>query len=150
MRIDPAPRADIATLDIDLVRTTVQEAGPEPFAELTSGDILSMDSSHILMPGSDVDVLLNRVLPGLPAGIILHVHDIFLPDPYPPEWDWRGYNEQPGLAPLIHGGGYDLLWSSRYAATRLADQVAKTVAARLDLMDGVFETGLWLEKRVAA
>jgi methyltransferase family protein len=144
--IDPAPRADIAELDVQLFRTTVQEAGPEPFAQLAAGDVLSIDSSHILMPGSDVDFLLNRVLPGLPAGLILHIHDIFLPDAYPRDWDWRGYNEQQGVAPLIHGGGYDLLWSSQYATTRMTDEIGRTVVARLELMDGVFESSLWLEK----
>ena len=34
--------------------------------------------------------------------MLLHVHDIFLPDPYPAAWDWRGYNEQAAVAPLIH------------------------------------------------
>ena len=31
---------------------------------------------------------------------------MFLPDDYPPEWEWRGYNEQLGVAALIQGGGY--------------------------------------------
>jgi hypothetical protein len=54
-------------------------------------------SAHILMPGTDVDILFNHVLPGLRRGVLVHVHDIFLPDDYPPEWEWRGYNEQLGL-----------------------------------------------------
>jgi len=145
--IDPAPRADIATLEtVDLIRTTVQHAGPEPFAALEPGDILSIDSSHILMPGSDVDLLLNGILPGLPDGLILHVHDIFLPDDYPPHWDWRGYNEQLGVAPLLTGDGFDLLWSSHYAATRMAGAVNATVAGRLPIMDDALEASVWLRK----
>ena len=35
------------------------------------------------MPGSDVDLLLNAVLPRLQPGVLIHLHDIFLPDPYP-------------------------------------------------------------------
>ena len=46
------------------------------------------------MPGSDVDLLLNEVLPQLRPGVLIHLHDIFLPDPYPAGWAWRGYNEQ--------------------------------------------------------
>ena len=63
-----------------------------------------IDSSHTLVPGSDVDLLLNRVLPALSAGAVVHVHDIFLPDNYPDDWAWRGYNEQLGVAPLLFGG----------------------------------------------
>ena len=74
--IDPAPRATLAGLSIELVRSTVQEAGEAPFAPLTTGDVLSIDGSHVLMPGTDVDILLNRVLPVLPAGVLMHIHDV--------------------------------------------------------------------------
>ena len=57
----------------------------------------SSNSSHILMPGSDVDILFNRVLPRLPAGALVHIHDIFLPFDYPAIWGWRNYNEQQGV-----------------------------------------------------
>ena len=70
----------------------------EPFKP---SDILSVDGSHLLMPGTDVDIVLNRVLPMLPAGTVIHFHDIFWPDPYPAVWDWRGYNEQNAIAPLF-------------------------------------------------
>ena len=58
------------------------------------------------MPGTDVDFLLNRILPALPAGVLVHVHDVFLPDDYPADWEWRGYNEQLGVAALIQGRGF--------------------------------------------
>lgn len=148
--IDPAPRADIAALGVELVRTTVQEAGPAPFTALASGDVLSIDSSHILMPGSDVDFLLNVVLPGLPNGVLVHIHDIFLPDGYPADWEWRAYNEQLGVAALVQGGGFEILWSSHYVATRMAEALAGTVVDRLVLTDGAPESSLWLLKGGAA
>ena len=59
-----APRADIADLPgVRVVPSTLQAAPPEILDGLQSGDALFIDSSHILMPGSDVDILLNRVLP---------------------------------------------------------------------------------------
>ena len=144
--IDPAPRADLANLHVTVVRSTVQEAGIEAFSGLESGDFLMVDSSHIAMPGSDVDMLLNRVLPALPVGVVVHIHDVFLPDDYPPQWDWRGYNEQLAVAPLIHGAGYEVLFASRYVATRMEDAVAGTVIASLPLSPGAFESSLWLRK----
>lgn len=145
--IDPRPRATLAGLPVTFLRKTLQKAGPGPFAELTSGDILSLDGSHVLMPGTDVDIVLNRLMPELPAGVLVHLHDIFLPDPYPVRWLRRGYNEQQAVAPLLSGAGWRILWSSHWTATRMADRLSRSVAAGLPLLPGAFEASLWLEKR---
>ena len=142
--IDPAPRADLGGLGVELITATAQEAGLAPFSDLAPGCVLSIDSSHVLMPGSDVDFLLNRVLPSLDPGVLIHIHDVFLPDDYPPEWAWRGYNEQLAVAPLIGGGTYRVLWSSHYVATRMARALEGTVLSRLDIPEGAFESSLWL------
>jgi hypothetical protein len=144
--IDPAPRATLAGLSIEVVRSTVQEAGEAPFAALAAGDVLSIDGSHVLMPGTDVDIIFNRVLPVLPAGVLAHIHDVFLPDVYPAEWAWRGYNEQLAVAVMLQGRGYRILWSSRWVATRLQSRLQGSVLARLPLLPGAHESSLWLEK----
>jgi len=144
--IDPEPRAAIAGLDVDIIRHTVQRAGTTPYEGFGVGDILFIDSSHILMPGSDVDFLLNRVMPALPAGVVVHIHDIFLPDDYPRSWAWRGYNEQLAVAALLSGGGYRPLFASRYAVTRMAEAVAASAAGGLPIIAGALESSLWLEK----
>jgi predicted O-methyltransferase YrrM len=146
--IDPAPRADLRGLPIRFVRAPVQEAGIEPFADLAAGDVLFIDSSHVLMPGSDVDFLLSRVLPLLPAGVLVHVHDVFLPDDYPAAWAWRGYNEQLGVAALL--GAWRPLFASRYVVSRHAAAVARSPVARLPLPDGAWECSLWLERVTVA
>jgi hypothetical protein len=148
--IDPAPRADLARLPVELDRRTLQQAGLDAFRDLAPGDMVSIDSSHILMPGSDVDLLLNRVLPELPAGALVQIHDILLPDDYPPQWGWRGYSEQQGVAALLTGGGWRILWSSHWVASRLAAEVASSVIATLPLPSGAIEASLWLEKMHAA
>ncbi|MGF1641349.1 MAG: class I SAM-dependent methyltransferase [Rhodospirillales bacterium] len=144
--IDPAPRADLGGLAIEILRGTLQRVGEAPFAALAAGDVLSIDSSHILMPGTDVDTLLNRVLPALPSGVLVQVHDVFLPDDYPPTWSWRGYNEQLAVAPLLLGGGWRPLWSSRYVTTRMTAALDGTVVAHLPLAPNAFEASLWIEK----
>jgi predicted O-methyltransferase YrrM len=148
LAIDPAPRADIAGLPgVQVVAATVQSAASELFDRLGRGDVLFIDSSHILMPGSDVDLLFNRVLPRLPAGVIVHIHDIFLPFDYPPVWGWRAYNEQLGVLPLLTSGAYTPLFSSVWARQRFADRLARSVVATLPLPKEAFSTSLWLEKR---
>src|SRR5690606_2403046 len=134
--IDPAPRADLAGLAdrLDLRRCTVQAAGTEPFAALAADDLLLIDSSHILMPGTDVDMLVNRILPAMPAGIVVQFPDMFLPDDYPAGWAWRGYREQLAVAALLTGGGFEPLFASHYAITRMREEVEATVIGRLPLV----------------
>lgn len=117
--IDPAPRADIRALPIDWREGVVGLEHLPLFAALGPGDVAFFDSSHILQPGTDVDIILNRILPALAPGVRVHIHDVLLPDPYPEDWAWRGYSEQNGLAGWLVGGAYALEFSSHYAVTRM-------------------------------
>jgi predicted O-methyltransferase YrrM len=142
--IDPSPRAKLKGLDVEHIDKPLAQAGMDPFTLLQAGDVLFVDSSHILMPGSDVDVLLNHFLPSLPRGVLVHFHDIFLPDDYPVGWAWRGYNEQQGVAALLHGGAFRPVFSSRYVITRMPARFAQSAAAKLPFEPGSFEASLWL------
>jgi predicted O-methyltransferase YrrM len=145
--IDPAPRADIAGLaGVTIMPSTLQAAPGDLFDQLGPGDVLFIDSSHILMPGSDVDQLLNRILPRLRRGTLVHIHDIFLPFDYPTAWGWRNYNEQQGVLPLLASGTYAPLFSSVWAERRLGDRLARSVVARLPRPADAFATSLWLQK----
>jgi len=148
--IDPQPRADLGRLPVTLHRRLFTAADARDAAGLEAGDLLLIDSSHVAMPGSDVDLLLNAVLPRLRPGVLIHLHDIFLPDPYPDHWAWRGYNEQIAVACLIHGGGYAIRFASHYLATRHSDRLAQGVIGRLPLSPGASESSLWLEKLPSA
>lgn len=152
LAIDPAPRADIARLapTVTLRQAAAQAVDLAVFEQLGPGDVLFIDSSHVLMPGSDVDILFNRVLPMLPAGVLVHIHDIFLPDPYPADWEWRGYNEQNAVAALLGGGGYRLLAASQYMATRMADAVGAALEGLPPSPPGSRPASLWLEKQAPA
>jgi len=144
--IDPQPRAALGGLPLERVPSTVQQAGLAPFAGLTAGDAVVIDSSHILMPGTDVHFLVNTVLPALPAGIHIHIHDIFLPAGYPGDWLWRGYNEQSVIASLVATGALEVIWSSAYAGCTLAAEIAAAGLADLPLVDGARESSLWVVK----
>jgi hypothetical protein len=140
--IDPRPRASLAGLPIDWQAVPVQQADPEIFSALEAGDILFIDSSHQVKPGSDVEFLLERALPRLAGGVRLHFHDIFLPDDYPAAWAWRRYNEQQAVARLLE---------ARFVAEFSSHQARKAgldgVLARLPLVPGAIESSLWLRKR---
>lgn len=145
--IDPAPRAVLDGLPaLAIERRTVGPDDLDMFRALAADDILAIDSSHILMPGSDVDLLLNHALPALAPGVVVHIHDVFLPDDYPVSWAWRGYNEQLGVAAMLAGGGWQPLFASRYATTRMASALRGGVLDRLPLPEGAIESSLWLKK----
>ena len=102
--IDPKPRATIRGLDVEWLQTHVETLPYGAFAALGANDILFIDSSHQLKPGSDVEFLMSEVIPRLPSGVRVHFHDIFLPDDYPGQWAWRRYNEQAEVKKLIDAG----------------------------------------------
>jgi predicted O-methyltransferase YrrM len=141
--IDPEPRASLTGLAIEWITARVQDSS---LPALTAGDILFIDSSHVHGPGSDVDYLIQVVLPALPVGAAVHFHDIFLPDPYPREWADRRYSEQDAVVRLLDNGAYETQFASRYVATRMADNLAHSTVADLPLMAGAFENSLWLRK----
>lgn len=145
--IDPQPRAPLRDLPVRWIQCVVQQAPETWFNDLEPNDVLFVDSSHILMPGTDVDWLLNRILPVLAKGVLVHVHDVFLPDPYPEAWAWRGYNEQQAIAVLLLGGSYACRFASHYVGTRCQDRLERGVLTRLPRPATPLESSLWLEKR---
>ena len=59
--------------------------------ELEENDFLFIDSSHVLKNNGDVEFIYINLFPIIPKGVIVHVHDIFLPGNYPKTWifDWK-------------------------------------------------------------
>lgn len=147
--IDPAPRASLAGLDVAWRKTVLQGAPPDDIDALGAGDLLFIDSSHLLMPGTDVDYLIGHVLPALAAGVLLHIHDIFLPAPYPEAWAWRGYNEQAAIAALLQGDGYDLMFASHAVTTRMAERLKRHPVFQVTAEESGLPSSLWLKKRGA-
>jgi hypothetical protein len=134
--LDPAPRASLPP-GVEHRAELLAPAHAGLFAALEPGDVAFFDSSHLLHPHTDVDLILNHMIPALRPGVRVHVHDVFLPDPYPADWGWRGYSEQCGLAPWLLAGGLRPLWSSRWAATRMRLAPALAPPPRAP------ETSLW-------
>ncbi|TGE01808.1 class I SAM-dependent methyltransferase [Methylobacterium nonmethylotrophicum] len=144
--IDPSPRAPLDGLGLRHEARLFGPGDAEAAASLSPGDLLFIDSSHVAMPGTDVDRLLLDVLPRLRSGVLVHLHDVFLPDAYPDAWAWRGYNEQLMVGALLQGGAYAPLFASRYVAVRTGWPM-EGILSRLPLPEGAFETSLWLRKR---
>lgn len=105
--IDPFPRASIIGIAHNVIPQSLLETDGEIFASLERDDILFHDGSHITFNGSDTVHFFLDVLPSLQSGVIVHLHDICLPNEYIGSFDDRGYNEQYMLAAHLLGGGND-------------------------------------------
>ena len=99
--IDPSPRVEIGKVADEVIPQSVAEVALDYFAGLSPGDILFFDGSHLCFQGSDVHHFFLRILPEVPRGVLVHVHDIFLPDEYPEHFDIRYYNEQYIMAAFL-------------------------------------------------
>jgi hypothetical protein len=84
--IEPFPTAYLKRLagnkQIDLVAAKAQHVEPDTFSHLDSGDLLFIDSTHAVRPGSEVNRLILEVLPRLNPGCFVHFHDIYFPYDY--------------------------------------------------------------------
>lgn len=142
--IDPQPRADLLDLPVTWEKALLSDVHLALFDNLQSGDVAFFDSSHILWPGLDVDLIFNRILPRLKPGVLVHIHDVFLPDPYPESWAWRGYTEQNGLSGWFMGGAYDVVFASHYATTRMDALARIETLPRHDL---AIDSSFWMVKK---
>ncbi|MBV1925818.1 MAG: class I SAM-dependent methyltransferase [Rhodobacteraceae bacterium] len=123
--VDPYPRADIAHLVDRFEQARLEDMDEAMFAELEPGDVLFIDSSHQVRISNDVVHLFCRIIPMLPAGVVIHVHDVFLPYEYPKRffYDCPSWGEQYILQALLQGGGYDILWPGFYLQQERPDAV---------------------------
>jgi hypothetical protein len=99
--IDPEPRSEIDALCDNVIRHGLENCDLELFDLLGAGDVLFFDGSHRVFTNSDVTVFFLEIIPRLKPGVIVHIHDIFLPADYPPEWNRKLLSEQYMLAAML-------------------------------------------------
>lgn len=111
LSIDPQPRAEIDPLCDRVIRQPLEDASLDIFDELDAGDILFIDNSHRIFTNSDANVFFLDILPRLKPGILVEIHDIFLPYDYPSTYNHLFYSEQYMLAAylLAQGSRFDIL-----------------------------------------
>ena len=110
-----------------LVARPLQEIDDTAFGSLGANDILFIDSSHVLRIGNDVHREYLSILPKLASGVLVHVHDIFLPDEYPRAWvkeEFRFWTEQYLLhAFLMFNDAFKVRWAGNYMHQRHPDKL---------------------------
>ncbi len=102
---------------VTIVEERVQHVPKDKFLELEAGDVLFIDSSHIVKTGSDVNYLLLEILPIIKKGVFVHIHDIFYPFEYPKEWVYSGRNWNEDYlvrAFLMYNNAFEVVLFSHY------------------------------------
>lgn len=149
--IDPEPRwfvRDLARRNasrIDLRTQAVETMDPGFFLALRENDVLFIDTSHVVRTGGDVVFLLLEVVPRLAAGVVVHLHDIYLPYEYPREvvlGDRHFFTEQYLLQAYLAGNaGVEVLFASHLMCRERAELV-RAVFPTASLWGGSF----WFRK----
>ena len=138
--IDPEPRKAIDNLCAEVTRAPLQALATERFSALQADDILFLDGSHIAMPGTDVEQVFVEILPNLQSGVVVHIHDVFLPDPYPADWSWRGYNEQSVVAAILGTGRLQVLCANAYITNHKPEWLTNVYCP----LESGYATSLWV------
>ena len=113
----------------DLIVDKVQNVDMEVFTSLEAGDILFIDSTHALREGGDVQLEYCEILPRLAPGVVVHIHDISLPKPYPRtyfEVSHHYWNEQYLLqAFLAFNSRFEVIWPGNYMMLKHPDRICE-------------------------
>ena len=148
--VDPQPREEIDKLCTKIYRLPLEDLTLAEFSTLGPGDILFFDGSHRSFMNSDVSVFFIDVLPRLPDGVIVGIHDIFWPLDYPAHWVDRYYNEQYllGAYMLAYGEHFPLIFSVSYAFRNCMPEIQAALPDELVAKLPPIKGGcLWFEKR---
>ena len=119
------------------------------FKELQENDILFIDYSHVSKIGSDVNFLFLEVLPELNPGVIIHIHDIFLPKQYLKRWileDHRKFwNEQYLVEAFMIGNSkYEVLIANHFLGYKHHEKLMNFYKTDPPFTDGA---SFWIRKK---
>jgi predicted O-methyltransferase YrrM len=134
--IEPYPREflqdgvdGISNLRIELIQDTPLEI----FEALGDKDVLFIDTSHTVKTGGDVTWIFHEIVPRLKKGVVVHVHDFFLPEEYPEVWveQGRGWNESYLVRSFLsYNDAFHILWAVRYMLIYHDDAVTRAFRLR--------------------
>lgn len=112
--VDPEPRVNVAGMAEKIFLDCVEDIEFKRL-EIDERTILFIDSTHLCKPGGDIPYLYAKVLPSVPAGVLVHVHDVFIPYDYPAQYQIRCYTEQYLLHALLsHSERYEVIFATHF------------------------------------
>ena len=150
--VEPYPsellKGGVPGLD-DLIVGQLEDVDLGLFDQLGRDDILFIDSTHVVRIGGDVNRLFFDILPRLAEGVLVHFHDIYLPEEYPKtfvldsHWFWT---EQYLLrAFLMHNSDWEILWAGNWMRLSHPDRLARTIESFEP--ERTIPASFWIRKR---
>jgi SAM-dependent methyltransferase/predicted O-methyltransferase YrrM len=122
--IEPYPR-DFVAAGIpgvtDLRVEMIQDTPLDLFEDLSDNDLLFIDTSHTVKTGGDVAWILQEVIPRVRPGVLVHIHDVFIPGDYPEQWVFEGWgwNESYAIrAFLSFNSAFAIEWGTQFMLYR--------------------------------
>ncbi len=153
--IEPYPQlllsliSDTDKARIKIIPNNLQDVPLTLFEQLSAGDILFIDSTHVSKVDSDVNYIFFNILPKLKNGVYVHFHDIFYPFEYPREWIYEGraWNEAYLLrAFLEYNQAYRIVFFNDFL--ELFHKHRKKLAAQMPLITKHRGGSIWLKKEL--
>lgn len=135
---------------IKLIHKKVQEVSPKIFERLESGDFLFIDSSHVLKIDNDVKFEYTDILPRLKKGVIIHIHDIFLPAEYPKKviYNLFLFTEQYLVqAILANSDAFKIIWATYFMYLKHFGKLKRAFSAYKNFRKGLVPSSFWIRKR---
>ncbi|MCU0235861.1 MAG: methyltransferase domain-containing protein [Acidobacteria bacterium] len=131
-----------------LMEKKLQDVDLDYFSKLRANDILFIDSTHVIQIGGDVNYIFLEIIPRLKKGVIIHIHDIFIPREYPKKWTFKDrffWTEQYILqAFLSFNPAFEVLWGSSFMHVNYPAALEKVFPAFRDLgKDYPFYPDVW-------
>jgi Methyltransferase domain len=163
MRDDPSYSCDLKSIDpypnetlvsalgssITINRSPVQDISLSEIEALNCGDILFIDSTHVLAIGSDVQFELLEMVPRVKPGVFVHFHDIFLPREYPREWihnQHRFWTEQYILqAFLAFNDSFKVIWPGQLMHAQRTEVLEKLIPSYCK--DNASPGSFWIQRK---
>ena len=153
--IEPYPSQVLRELantadNVALVQSKVESVESQLFEKLRSGDILFIDSSHVVSIGNDVHYLYLSILPKVPVGTIIHIHDIRFPYDYPKDWLLKAkwfWTEQYLLQMfLAFNDSFEILFAANYMYDKYPELMVDSLVA-LSLDDDGWPGCFWIRRK---
>lgn len=148
--IEPHPEILKETIrpsdQVRVIPLPVQDVPLEEFHRLEENDILFVDCSHVVKFGSDVHHIVTRVLPTLPPGVVVFIHDIWWPFEYPRPWieEGRAWTELYLVhAFLLYNSAFEVMFFNDWFGKPHRDLIERSLPQMLEDAGA----GLWLRRR---
>lgn len=118
--VEPYPRQFLidGVPGVTQLRTEkIQDVPLELFAQLSAGDVLFVDTAHTVKTGGDVVWIFHEIIPRLAEGVLIHIHDFFVPGEYPEPWvmEGWGWNESYLVRSFLSfNNAFEVVWAQQY------------------------------------